>query len=48
MQRQLKNATMESLCVGFSNNKDVFILEWLLPIISISLSINNYESKNAA
>ena len=39
---------MKSLCIGFSNDKDVFISEQLLPIISILLSINNYKSENAA
>ena len=48
MQRQLKNATVKSLCISFFNNKDVFILERPLPTISIPLSIDNYESENAA
>tara|TARA_R110002060_G_scaffold7698_1_gene11564 strand:+ start:600 stop:704 length:105 start_codon:yes stop_codon:yes gene_type:complete len=34
--------------VGFSDDEDVFISEQLLPIISILLSIDNYESENAA
>jgi len=48
MQRQLKNATVESLCMGFFDNEDVFILERPLLIILIPLSIDNYESENAA
>ena len=48
MQRQLKNAIVESFCVGFSNDKDVFISKQLLLIILVPSSIDNYESKNAA
>ena len=48
MQRQLKNATVESLCVGYSDDEDVFISERPLPTISVPSSINNYESENAA
>jgi len=48
MQRQLKNAIVKSLCVSFFDNKDVFISKQPLPIISIPLSIDNYESENAA
>jgi len=39
---------VESLCVGFFDDEDVFILERFLPIISVSLSIDNYESDNVA
>ena len=39
---------MESLCVSFFNNENVFISEQLLPIISVPSSIDNYESENAA
>ena len=39
---------MESLCVGYFNDKDVFISKRPLPTISIPSSINNYESENAA
>jgi len=38
---------MKLLCVGFFDDKDVFILKWPLLIISIFLSINNYKSENA-
>jgi len=33
--------------MGFFDNENVFILKRPLPIISISLSIDNYESENA-
>ena len=48
MQRQLKNAMVKSLCVGFFDDEDVFILERLLLTISVLLNINNYEFENAA
>ena len=46
MQKQLKNATMESLYISYFNNKNVFILEQLLLTISIPSNINNYKSEN--
>lgn len=39
---------MESLCVSFFDDKDVFILKQPLPTISIPSSIDNYESENVA
>ena len=39
---------MKSLCMGFFDDENVFILKQPLPIILISLSIDNYESENAA
>lgn len=48
MQRQLKSAAVESLCVDSSDNEDIFISERLLPTASVSSNIYNYEGKNAA
>ena len=36
------------LCVSYFNDKNVFILEQPLLIISVPSSIDNYESENAA